>query len=132
MAFVYSQVEKERFGWLQDECMLFEFTEGQHEGKLIEVTASQVEQDINQDNVMDMIVVFVQARRVNELGETVKVGTSEIRCDLGRESIMQAAIASGDIDPVQHMAAKVTEVIEKTINLETAVGAFSFLPSMST
>lgn len=132
MAFLYKQVDRSKHEWLSADALLFEFISGEHEGKLIEVKARQVPQDIDNDNVVDLFVVTVEARRVNEKGETVMVGSAPIRANIGNHTIMQAAIAAGDINPVEYMAKKVADAIEKTMNIEVTIGAFSFLPSMST
>lgn len=132
MAFLYKQVDRTKYEWLSATALLFEFTSGEHKGKLIEVKPQQVPQDLDNDNVIDLFVVTVEARRVNEKGETIMVGTSPIRANIGNHTIMQAAIAAGDINPVEYMAEKVADAIEKTMNIETTIGAFSFLPSMST
>jgi len=131
MTFLYKQVTEKK-DWLKKGALLFEITEGEHKGKLIEVIASQVTKDIDNDNIIDVLVVQVEARRVNATGETVLSGSAPIRADLGKLTIMQAAIANGDINPTVYIAEKVQEVITKTLNLETSIGAFSFLPTMST
>lgn len=117
------------FDWVEAGNKVFELDGGIHAGKLCEVTIKKRNSDVNLDGVVDFVFLKLTGRRVNADGSTITVGSSEVKLALGTLSIATAQIAEGIQTPTQIVAEQIQSCIEKLINYESAIGAFSFLPS---
>jgi hypothetical protein len=121
-------MNREDYPWLEEGKSLHRVTDGIHEGKLVEVLAAQSTVDLNNDGVPDRHYIKLQARRVDDDGNTILVRDTPLILPETNPGISWDAMANGQ-DAMLWVAGHIDQAITKLLNLENNMGAFAFLPA---
>lgn len=126
----YTALTAEECPWKAEADRVFEIDSGKHTGKVIKVTLTRQEQDINGDGVPDQLNVKVIAALVDKAtGEPVTIAGHAIETPGKVDSVRMAAISEGEIDVLSWMADLVDAAIFRVLRKEAAMSSYALIPT---
>jgi hypothetical protein len=129
MSLLYEAVLHSDHDWLTLGKRAVIITSGSHLDKVICITITQKEADLNGDGVPDQLNVKIQSSMVIlETGIPVLVGETQIGTTANVHSMNIDAITEGAIDVNNWIAELIDDSVYKCLRHESALKAFSIIP----
>jgi hypothetical protein len=129
MSLLYEAIPHSEHEWLTTGKRAVIVTSTPHAGKVICVSISQKQADLNGDGIPDQLNVKIHSNMVNlETGEPILVGDTPIGTTANVNSLKLDGISQGSIDVTSWIAELIDGSVHKCLRHEAALKAFSLIP----
>jgi hypothetical protein len=126
---LYEAIPHADHDWLTEGKRAVIITTAPHTDKVVCITLTQKQADLDGDGVPDQLNIKVQSSLVVlETGESVYVGETVVGTTANVHSMHLDGITSGDVDVNNWIAELIDNSVHKCLRHESALKAFSLVP----